>query len=340
MDRKENMKQGRKWGAAIALSIAMVFTSFIFLESAAWARAGGGGFSGSRGSRSFSSPKAPSGPSSGFSGVNTPGRNPSAGFPSQNQGGFLGRSPFMSGLAGGLAGGLLGSMLFGGTSHAAPGAGAGAGGIGLLDIIILGLLLYFGWKFLKRRRDAAQAFQGASYSGTNAEPVFKNPSSGGYTPVSEVEEGYRRFRQMDPNFSEQSLKEEFEDIFFRVQAAWMNRSLDGVVGMLTPEMTAYFIGEFDGMKKQGRINRLENIAIRKIEPSEIWQEEGRDYVTVLITANLLDYTVDDRTGQVVGGDQMNPVKFEEFWTFCRDIGTSGWQLAGINQPGQASLRTN
>jgi len=262
------------------------------------------------------------------------------GFPSQNQGGFFSRSPFMSGLAGGLAGGLLGGMLFGGMGHAAPGAGVGGGGIGLLDLAILGLLLYFGWRFFKRRRDAAQAFESASYSQTYAEPGFSNPSSQPVAMGGEVEEGYRRFQQLDPGFSEQALKEEFEDIFFRVQAAWMNRSLDGTKGILTPEMTAYFIGEFEGMRKQGRINRLENIAIRKVEPSEIWQEEGKDYVTVLITANLLDYTVDDKTGQVVGGDRLNPVRFEEFWTFCRDVGTSQWQLAGINQPGQASLRAN
>ncbi|MEN6439068.1 MAG: Tim44 domain-containing protein [Syntrophobacter sp.] len=334
------MKKGRRWGAAMVLSLIVVFTAFVVMESSAWARAGGGGSSGSRGSRSFSSPSAPSGPSSGFPGINSPGRNPSAGFPSQSQGGFFSRSPFMSGLAGGLAGGLLGGMLFGGTGHAASGMGGGGGGIGLLDIAIIGLLLYFGWRFLKRRRDAAQAFQGTSYSQSYAEPGFSNPSSPPYVPEGEVEEGYRRLQQADPGFSEQALKEEFEDIFFRVQAAWMNRSLDGAVGILTPEMTAYFIGEFEGMKKQGRINRLENIAIRKVEPSEIWREEGRDYVTVLITANLLDYTVDDQTGQVVGGDRLNPVKFEEFWTFCREIGTSPWQLAGINQPGQASLRAN
>jgi len=65
-----------------------------------------------------------------------------------------------------------------------------------------------------------------------------------------------------------------------------------------------------------------------------------DYVTVLITANLLDYTVDEHTGQVVGGDNLNPVKFQEFRTFCRDSGSSQWQLAGINQPGEVSAPAN
>ncbi|MDR3554346.1 MAG: Tim44 domain-containing protein [Syntrophobacteraceae bacterium] len=149
----------------------------------------------------------------------------------------------------------------------------------------------------------------------------------------EVEQGLRMLRQTDPGFSEEALKEKFQDIFFRVQAAWMNRKLDGIFGMLAPEMVAYFGEEFKTMKSQGQINRLENIAIRKVEFTEIWQEEGRDYVTALITANLLDYTEDEHTGQIVSGDRLNPVKFEEFWTFCRDFGSTDWQLTAINQVG-------
>jgi predicted lipid-binding transport protein (Tim44 family) len=61
-------------------------------------------------------------------------------------------------------------------------------------------------------------------------------------------------------------------------------------------------------------------------------------VTVFFTANLLDYTVDDKTGQVVAGDKLNPLKFQEFWTFCRDVGTSRWQLSAINQPGESPTR--
>lgn len=323
----------------MALSLLMVFTVFMVMESSAWARAGKGGSSGGRGSRSFSSPSMPSGPSTGSPGLSTPGRGPSPGMPAQPQGGFFSRSPFMSGLAGGLAGGLLGGMLFGGTGHASAG-GAPKGGIGLLDIAILSLLLYLAWRFFKRRRATAQAFPGVGGSPEYPSPGFPAPAPVAYTPVSEVEEGLRGFRQSAPDFSEETLKETFQDLFFRIQAAWMNRSLDGIQGMLTPEMAGFFAAEFEAMQRQGRINRLENIAVRRVDLSEIWQEVGMDYVTVLITANLLDYTVDDRTGQVVGGDRSNPLKFQEFWTFCRPVGSSEWQLSGINQPGEAPGQVN
>ena len=95
---------------AIVLSTLLLFAAAVFLESSAWARAGGGRSMGSRGSKSFSSPQMPSSPSPG---VSSPGRNPLPGAAAQPSGGFFSRSPFMQGLAGGLAGGMIGSLLFG-----------------------------------------------------------------------------------------------------------------------------------------------------------------------------------------------------------------------------------
>lgn len=162
----------------------------------------------------------------------------------------------------------------------------------------------------------------AYLGGSSAEPV---------RPYDEVEKGFQDIKRFDPGFDEESFKETVQDIFFRIQAGWMNRSLDGIGRWLTSEMAENFTAEFDRLKREGRSNRLENIAVRKVEPSEVWQESGKEYVTVLFTANLLDYTVDDRTGEVVSGSKLDPVKFQEFWTFCRDIGASQWQLCAINQ---------
>ena len=71
--------------------------------------------------------------------------------------------------------------------------------------------------------------------------------------------------------------------------------------------------------------------MRNVEICEAWQEQGQDYITAQIYANLLDYTTDDSTGAVVSGSKTEPVKFEEFWTFTRSIGGGSWRLSGIDQ---------
>ena len=256
-------------------------------------------------------------------------------------------------MAGGLAGGLLGSMLFGGSGHASSaGGGGGGGGIGLMDILILGALAYFGWKFYQRRRLQKESSSGyyseatpsrldsyPSYPQTGASSYPESPHQSGFEP-GELQRGIDQIRSFDPSFHEDNFKETAQDLFFRIQAGWMNRDLDAIKVLLASEMADYFRGEFEAMKQKGVFNRLENIAVRKVELAEAWQETGKDYVTVLITANLLDYTVNEASGSVVEGDKLNPVKFQEFWTFCRDVGTQKWQLSAINQPEKTLARYN
>ncbi len=129
------------------LSGLIVLTLFFLLsvmEIDAWARAGGGSSFGSRGSRSYSPPRstprpAPVSPSPG-SGQFTP----SAPAPSPFGGGG-----FLRSMAGGLVGGMLGAMLFRSLGFAGGGMGGMGGGIGLMDILLIGALLYGIYWFIK-----------------------------------------------------------------------------------------------------------------------------------------------------------------------------------------------
>jgi predicted lipid-binding transport protein (Tim44 family) len=83
------------------------------------------------------------------------------------------------------------------------------------------------------------------------------------------------------------------------------------------------------MKEQGHISKLESIAVRKVEIVAAGSENGEDFVTVQFTANLLDYTVDEKTGALVSGSMTEPVKFVEKWTWARPVRTEEWKLEGI-----------
>jgi hypothetical protein len=74
-------------------------------------------------------------------------------------------------------------------------------------------------------------------------------------------------------------------------------------------------------------------------PSRWWpifdEEIRRDSpgpTAVIFLANLLDYTIEESTGRIVGGSREIPVKFEESWTFVRPAGEASWQLTAIQQP--------
>jgi predicted lipid-binding transport protein (Tim44 family) len=143
--------------------------------------------------------------------------------------------------------------------------------------------------------------------------------------------GLANIRLIDPSFDKNRFNDSVMDMFFKIQGAWMNRDLSTVSGTLTDEMKRIFQTDLDQLLRDKQVNRLENIAVRNVSVTEVWQESGQDYITTMIYANLLDYTTDELTGAVVSGSKTDPVKFEEFWTFIRPFGNNPWRLMSISQ---------
>jgi predicted lipid-binding transport protein (Tim44 family) len=289
-------------------AVAFFFLCSI-LAADSLARVGGGFSSGSRGSRSYSSPfsSSPMGPSQS-------GSSP------------FGGGGLFRGMMGGMLGGFLGSMLFRGFG--------GGGGIGPFEIILLAFILYLVYRFVRKRREQSDA--GGYYRSSSAGASdYRQSSEPAYTlgeQEMDTETGLNYIRRTDRHFDEARFGDACMDAFFRIQGAWANRDMSSVRDILTDEMGGILQGDAEKLKREKRINKLDNIAVRSTDISEAWQESGKDYITVRFYANLLDYTVDEATGQVVAGSKTDPVKFEEYWTFTRPSGPNRWQLSAITQP--------
>lgn len=340
------LKKNGVW-ACLGLVCTALWMTCLMVDLAE-ARAGGGRSSGFRGSRSTAPPRPaynppPSRPQTAPPPAATaPGQQQRPGMgtptPAQSPGmGSFGRG-LAGGLAGGLIGGMVGNMLFGGGSGHAGSAGAPAGGaagggcagIGLFDIVIIGGLLYLGYKMLNRRRQ--DAYPG-SEEGNAAVSLPAPWQEEAPAPEYDLQGELDAIRRLDPSFSEASFKEMAQDVFFKVQGAWMRQDPSLLKDLTTPELFEILDKDLQDYKAKGQINKLENIAVRQVEISEAWQEQGQDFITVGFLANLLDYTVDANTNLVLSGSDSEPVKFEEYWTFTRPSGSGPWKLSAISQPG-------
>ena len=302
------MKRTDRW--ILTLILVLLFAGAAGVIQDADARAGGGRSFGGSGSRSFGAP------SRSYSGTSSGASSPQTGqTPVQPAGGG-----FLRGMGGGILGGMLGGMLFSSLGFGGTGGGLGGSGIGLFEIALFGGIAYLAFSMMRKRRDAGLAYQ--AQQGTYQD-------QGTYTTLAE--NGLDPVRRSDPSFDENSFREKVMDIFFKLQGCWTNRNLSAGNGLLTDEMKGIFQQDIDKLITDKKSNRLENIAVRKVEIVEAWQETGLDYIKTLFTANLLDYTVDDVTGDIVSGSKTDPVKFEEYWTFTRPMGGIGWKLTAISQ---------
>lgn len=303
-----------------SIFVAVFFLTLALIATDASARFGRGGSMGSRGSRSYSQPSRSYSPPRVSPSPNAPGRAPYAPASPQQPGGGFFRN-FAGGIFGGMVGGLIGNMLFG-----RSGGGFGGGGIGLFEIILIGAGGYLIYRFFKKKKTKDRqpedySSQGVQYQDMN-QPVLRS---------EEGDEGLAAIKRTDPYFNEERFTETAMDIFFKIQAAWMNKDLSAARPLLAGEMQEFFQKDLDNLNREKKTNHLENIAVRKVEITEIWQEAGQDFLTVLISANLLDYTTEDTSGAVIEGSKTDPVKFEEYWTFCRKIGSNLWMLSAITQ---------
>ena len=233
----------------------------------------------------------------------------------------------MRGLAGGLVGGLLGAMLFSSLAQAGWG-GFGGSGISLIEILLLAGVGYWiyrkVWRAVPATGYGSMQYQDTTSSSYNREPVVEAPA------LAELD--FNFIRIMDPSFDPAAFVKSAQDTFFKVQAAWSRQDRATLTSLLTPELARSWEQELAGLAAHGHKNYIENIALRTTEITEAWTEQGQDYITIRLEANLLDYTVDEKNGMVVTGNRSEPVEFEEYWTFARPVGPNPWRLTAIQQP--------
>lgn len=318
------------------LSALSLFTiiglSQIVLESYVEARAGGGRSGGFRGSRSYQAPSRQSQPSQPRREATPPPQQP--GPVSSQPGGF------MRGLGTAILGGFLGSMLFSGLAHGFGGLGGfGGSGFGLLEILLIAGLGYFLYR--KFRSPAAATgygtmqYQNAGYGGASR---YDFPSQyGGATsaPPPEFpandEPDFKTIFAMDRNFDPSRFLKTAQDIFFKVQGAWNREDTATLNSICGPELMRIWEDELAALRARGHKNRMENIALSSTDITEAWTESGQDYITVRLRANLLDYTVDAKSGALLSGSNTDPIEFEEYWTFTRPVGPNTWKLSAVQQ---------
>lgn len=244
--------------------------------------------------------------------------------PGQTGRGFLGG---MGGILGGLlAGTLIGSLL----------SGAGFSGGGLLDILLIGVLIFVGLKLFARRRASAPSSAPAAAAGAAggmmqtpmpqpeplryADTAAANAPSAAQDAWSALGDGgtpQPQAPQVPAGFDADEFLRGAKLAYTRLQASWDKRDLNDIAQFTTP-------------------------AVQEAIREQLSQEPQSSRTEImLINAQLLEVTEDGSTehAQVYfdvllreDPAQQTPTNAREIWHFVRDRQTAGmWKLDGIQQ---------
>lgn len=316
---------------------AIAALALVLAPTLADAAAGRGSSQGSRGSRTDSAPPATNtapGTAAPMQRTTTQPGSPAA--PGMAAAAQPSRGMFGGGLMGGLMGGLLGAgligMLMGGGFMSGMAGFMGFLGL-MLQVALVGGLIYFAIRFFRRRSQPALATgpmdmerQGAPDA--TAQPGVMNRTAQGpmggmggmaagsgpaAAPVAIGPDDYQAFEQ----------------VLQSIQGAWSAGNEGALRQFTTPEMASYFGEQLSDMERQGLRNEVRDVKLEQGDLAEAWGENGSEYATVAMRFSALDVTR-DRTGRVVEGDATTRSMITEVWTFVRRPGDR-WVLSAIQQ---------
>ena len=317
--------------------IALLLTAVLALGiAAADARPGRGGSIGSRGANTGAAPP-PTATAPGT--MNRSAVQPSAATPRPGAAAATSGSRFGGGFGSMLMGGLIGAGLFGLLSgHGLFGGMSGlASMLGLLlQVALIGGVIYLAMSFFRSRSQPAAATAGAGNSMERASSVppragFGGPSVGGMAGVSAASAA--------PSVATRPLAivkddyDAFQSLLARVQESYGREAVDELRSLATPEIVQQFATEIEDNRRNNVHNLVSDTKLLQGDLAEAWSEPGAEYATVAMRFEVLETTVERGTGRIVSGNANVPTETTELWTFVRGPGSGGrgWKLSAIDQ---------
>lgn len=238
----------------------------------------------------------------------------------------------LGGMLGGmLLGGLIGSLLFGGLGAFS--------GINFIDVLVIGLILYLIYRFIRSRRMAAQpaglvTAQGSAQGTVGERPeliLHRNAPSASSSTPSASSPGKSAWDALntEPSGTPSSgitVPEGFDvdeflsgakTAYSRMQQSWNNRDLEDIRNFTTREVFAEI------KRQQGSAPMMGQTELLNVEASLLEvREEGDDTVCSV----LFDVLLREDAGV------SQPSQVQEIWHFSRPADGSGiWLLEGIQQ---------
>ena len=314
----------------VTLLTAPLFLASVFVGPVEARR---GGSFGSRGSRTYDAPRSSFGSSRYVPPIErsmtprsttprgsafNPGTGAQPYAPQRSRfGGFGG------GLLGGLvAGGLIGHFLGGGSGWGGGGAGGGFL-MSLIQIAILGGIIWLVVGFFRRRRTVPLQAQ-QNYSPGNAFMPAASHSPWGGSPQTQSPQ-----EAADITLTPED-QNAFEQLLVGVQDAFGREDYARLRALTTPEIMSYLAEELSENATHNRRNEVTGTRLIDAEVTEAWAEASGDYATIGLRYESIDVMRDRTTGGIVTGSANTPTEANEVWTFFREAG-GGWKLSAIQE---------
>jgi len=119
------------------------------------------------------------------------------------------------------------------------------------------------------------------------------------------------YAQRDPSFSEPALCERISNLYVQMQNCWTAKNMEPLRPYFTATSFAQFDRQLDSYRQNYRTNFVERISVLGVELRGWYEQENNDCIVANVRTRIVDYTVDDRSGNVISGSRTA----EKFMTY-------------------------
>jgi predicted lipid-binding transport protein (Tim44 family) len=191
--------------------------------------------------------------------------------------------------------------------------GHGSGFGGLITVLII---LYVFRQIRSRAGNVTDILDGGFPPGPGMPATqVMEPQPSRFDP-SGATDAIAAIKAKDADFDERAFLDRAQTSFFKVQQAWTSRNQDQARDCMSDAFYERHKMQTDQLVANHQIDMLENIVIGSARIVHAAAGHAFDSMTVAFTASMTDYTIDERTRQIVDGDR-NQQTFTEYWTFIR-----------------------
>ncbi|WP_283677566.1 Tim44 domain-containing protein, partial [Clostridium perfringens] len=140
-----------------------------------------------------------------------------------------------------------------------------------------------------------------------------------YSKKREAMSTLKDFEIENPAWNFYEIETQIEESFPLIQEAWMNRDYSPVKHLMTDNFFDTHTVKMNWMLLKKEKNILSDVELKRVTPILAVEndENGEDFIWVLLKAKMIDYTINEENNCIIDGDYSTANSFEEFWKFIR-----------------------
>ena len=130
-----------------------------------------------------------------------------------------------------------------------------------------------------------------------------------------------KIQEKDKMFNKAEFLSWASDLYVKLQYAWSDRDLETIRSFETTELYEQTEGQVKRYIANKQINKLERVSVNVAKLYKFEQTADRDVLSVILESKMIDYIIDENTGNVLKGDKNTNHVNKYVLTFVRKTGT-------------------